>query len=268
MPRPSPSPHDAARSLRASLRSLAQSDIQYVVARRSPSVSRAKRGTATLPPSARPSYTRAVIAPSAAALKLVNYKGERAKALCRLAEAVASCAKCGLCETRTQTVACRGNPNSPLMFVGEAPGADEDAQGLPFVGRAGKLLDDIIAKGMGYDPDQVFIANVLKCRPPNNRNPEPEEVAACRPFLDEQIRIVDPMVLVALGRFAAQWLLKSEEPIGKLRGKMWDADGRKVVATYHPAYLLRNPSAKREVWNDVQLVMEFLGRGKPLRMRS
>lgn len=166
------------------------------------------------------------------------------------------------------TVYSRGNPNSPLMFIGEAPGADEDMQGLPFVGRAGKLLDDILSKGMKYQPEDVFIANVLKCRPPDNRNPMPDEIEACRDFLSRQIEIVDPMVIIALGRFPAQWLLDSQEPIGKLRGKLWDVAGRKVLCTYHPAYLLRNPSAKADVWKDVQIVMDYFGRGKPLPMRT
>ena len=209
-----------------------------------------------------------VIVPSAAAAKLREYSGERARKLALMAEQAAKCAACRLCSTRTQTVFSRGNPNSPLMIIGEAPGADEDEQGFPFVGRAGKLLDDILQKGMCYDPDSVYVANVLKCRPPGNRNPEPDEIEACRGFLEKQIEIVDPVIILALGRFPAQWLLDSEETIGKLRGRMWDAKGRKVVATYHPAYLLRNPAAKVDVWKDVQIVMDFFGRGKPLKMRE
>ncbi|MCA9181223.1 MAG: uracil-DNA glycosylase, partial [Planctomycetales bacterium] len=192
----------------------------------------------------------------------------RATQLKAMADEVSKCAACGLCETRTQTVFSRGNPNSPLMFIGEAPGADEDAQGLPFVGRAGKLLDDIIEKGMQYSRDDVYVSNVLKCRPPNNRNPEPAEIEACRHYLAKQIEIIDPIVIIALGRFPAQWLLESTETIGKLRGRIWDKDGRHILCTYHPAYLLRNPSAKAAVWSDVQLVMDFFGRGQALPMRN
>lgn len=209
-----------------------------------------------------------VIVPSVAAGQLEGLAGRRAKLLAAMAQDVSKCAACRLCTTRTMTVFSRGNPNSPLMFIGEAPGADEDVQGLPFVGRAGKLLDDILSKGMKYQPEDVFIANVLKCRPPDNRNPMPDEIEACRDYLSRQIEIVDPMVIIALGRFPAQWLLDSQEPIGKLRGKLWDVAGRKVLCTYHPAYLLRNPAAKTDVWKDVQIVMDYFGRDKPLPMRT
>ncbi len=211
---------------------------------------------------------KAVIVPSVAAQKLGAYKSKNAQRLQRLAEEISKCGRCRLCSTRTQTVYSRGNPASPLMIIGEAPGADEDKQGLPFVGRAGKLLNEILSKGMGYDPDDVYIANVLKCRPPNNRNPEPDEIAACRDYLLEQVEIIDPLMIIALGRFPAQWLLESKESIGRLRGKIWNVNNRKILATYHPAYLLRNPAAKKEVWKDVQLAMDFFGRGKPLPMRG
>lgn len=221
-----------------------------------------------MPKSSKKKWSKPVNVPSVAAAELSELPGEKAAKLAAMAEKVAACAACGLCETRTQTVFSRGSPYSPLMLIGEAPGADEDAQGYPFVGRSGKLLDDILSKGMGYDPANIYVSNVLKCRPPNNRNPEPSEIEACRHYLEEQIEIIDPMVILALGRFPAQWLLDSSQPIGKLRGKMWDVKGRKVVCTYHPAYLLRNPSAKKEVWKDVQMIMDFFGRDEPLPMRK
>jgi DNA polymerase len=144
------------------------------------------------------------------------------------------------------------------MFVGEAPGAEEDAQGLAFVGRAGQLLTDIIEKGLKIPRKDVFIVNVLKCRPPENRNPEPDEITACQPFLEKQIDVIRPTVLVGLGKFAGQWLLKTAEPISRIRGRVGDYNGIKVVPTYHPAFLLRNPGAKREVWEDMKLVKSLL----------
>ncbi len=210
----------------------------------------------------------AVVVPSVAAEELQALGGKRAGTLAEAARKVSACDKCGLCTTRTQTVYSRGNPNSPLMIVGEAPGADEDRTGLPFVGRAGQLLDKILSQGMGYDPETVYIANVLKCRPPQNRNPEPSEVEACRKWLEHQIEVVNPEVIIGLGLFAGQWLLGQPERLGAMRGKLWDARGRKVLCTYHPAYLLRNPAANQDVWQDVQLVMDYFGRGKPLVMRG
>ena len=143
------------------------------------------------------------------------------------------------------------------MFVGEAPGRDEDEQGLAFVGRAGQLLTKII-EAMGYRREQVYIANVIKCRPPNNRNPEPDEVAACRPFLEEQIRLIAPKVIVTLGTFAAQALLETDESIGRLRGRWRTARGVRVMPTFHPAFLLRSPERKKDVWEDMKLVRDFL----------
>ncbi len=144
------------------------------------------------------------------------------------------------------------------MFVGEGPGADEDEQGLAFVGRAGQLLTDIIEKGLKLPRPEVFIANVIKCRPPQNRNPEPEEILACQPFLESQIEAIRPRVLIGLGKFAAQWLLKTAEPISRLRGRFGDYRGIPVMPTWHPAYLLRNPAAKREVWEDMKSVLKLL----------
>jgi len=143
------------------------------------------------------------------------------------------------------------------MFVGEAPGADEDVQGIPFVGRAGQLLTKII-EAIDLKRDDVYIANVIKCRPPQNRNPEPDEVATCEPFLFRQIDLIQPKVIVALGKFAAQTLLRTDEPISRLRGRVSDYRGAKLIPTFHPAYLLRNPSSKREVWEDMKLVKKLL----------
>jgi DNA polymerase len=143
------------------------------------------------------------------------------------------------------------------MFVGEAPGRDEDEQGLAFVGRAGQLLTKII-EAIGRTRESVYIANVIKCRPPNNRNPEPDEVASCRPFLDEQIRLISPRVIVTLGTFAAQAILETDEPIGRMRGRWRTARGVRVMPTFHPAFLLRSPERKKDVWEDMKQVRDFL----------
>ncbi len=179
--------------------------------------------------------------------------------LASIQTAVASCQLCGLCRTRTQTVFADGTGRSRLMFVGEAPGADEDATGVPFVGRAGQLLTKMIESGMGLSRGDVYIANVLKCRPPGNRNPEPSEIASCRPYLDAQIGFVKPSVLVALGKFAAQFLLETEEPISRLRGRWGSRSGIPVMPTYHPSFLLRQPDRKKEAWEDLQQVLQKLG---------
>lgn len=168
------------------------------------------------------------------------------------------CRRCKLAGTRTNIVFGQGNPEAELMFIGEAPGADEDEQGLAFVGRAGQLLTDIIEKGMKMSRADVYIANILMCRPPGNRNPEPDEILACQPFLEKKIELIRPRVIVGLGKFPSQWLFQSEEPIGKLRGRVGDYHGIKVVPTYHPAYLLRTPSAKKEVWEDMKVVLSLL----------
>ena len=158
---------------------------------------------------------------------------------------------------RKQTVFGVGNPNADLMFIGEAPGADEDAQGVPFVGKSGQKLTQMI-EGIQLTREAVYIANVIKCRPPQNRNPEPDEVATCEPFLFRQIDAVRPRVIVALGKFAAQTLLRTEEPISKLRGRVFDYRGARLIPTFHPAYMLRNPSSKREVWEDLKLARRLL----------
>jgi len=171
---------------------------------------------------------------------------------------IGDCTRCKLHTLgRTQIVFGVGNPDADLMFVGEAPGADEDAQGIPFVGRAGQLLTKII-EAIGLGRDDVYIANVIKCRPPGNRNHEQDEVETCEPFLFRQVDAIQPKVIVALGTFAARTLLRTLDPISRLRGRVYDFRGAKLVPTFHPAYLLRNPSAKREVWEDMKKVRELL----------
>jgi len=173
---------------------------------------------------------------------------------------IKDCAKCGLHATRTKFVFGEGNPDAQLVFVGEAPGRDEDEQGRPFVGRAGQLLTKII-EAMGYRREDVFICNVLKCRPPNNRPPEPGEVEQCEPHLIEQLRIIKPKAICALGTHAAKTLLKIDIPISAMRGNFYDYHGVKLMPTYHPAYLLRNPAEKRKVWEDVQKIRDYLNGG-------
>ena len=168
------------------------------------------------------------------------------------------CSRCKLHTLgRKQVVFGVGNPDADLMFVGEAPGADEDVQGIPFVGRAGQLLTKII-EAIDLKRDDVYIANVIKCRPPQNRNPEPDEVETCEPFLFQQIDVIKPKVIVALGTFAARALLRTLDPISRLRGRVFEYRGAKLIPTFHPAYLLRNPSSKREVWDDMKLVRRLL----------
>jgi len=168
------------------------------------------------------------------------------------------CSRCKLHTLgRKQIVFGVGNPDADLMFVGEAPGADEDAQGIPFVGRAGQLLTKII-EAIGLARDQVYIANVIKCRPPGNRNPEPDEVDTCEPFLFQQIDVIAPKVIVALGTFAAKALLRTQDPISRLRGRIYDFRGAKLIPTFHPAFLLRSPERKRDVWDDMKKVRALL----------
>ncbi|MBL6750131.1 MAG: uracil-DNA glycosylase [Nevskia sp.] len=201
-------------------------------------------------------------APAAAAAHAVPKDWDGLKA------AVAGCLHCKLCKTRTNTVFGVGHPAAPLMVIGEGPGADEDAQGEPFVGRAGKLLDEML-RAIGrsrraQEPAQsVFIANVVKCRPPGNRDPEPDEVQACRPYLDQQIRLVRPHLIVALGRVAAQRLLATDAPLSKLRGPLYEygPEHTPVLVTYHPAYLLRSPGEKAKSWTDLKRVHQLLRAG-------
>jgi uracil-DNA glycosylase family 4 len=169
------------------------------------------------------------------------------------------CSRCKLHRLgRRQIVFGVGNPGADLMFVGEAPGADEDEQGSPFVGRAGQLLTKMIA-AMGFDRDQVYIANVIKCRPPQNRPPEPDEIASCEPFLFRQIDAIQPKVIVSLGSFAAKTLLKTEQSIARQRGSVYDFRGVKLVPTFHPSYLLRSPDRKRDTWEDLKTARALLG---------
>jgi uracil-DNA glycosylase family 4 len=169
------------------------------------------------------------------------------------------CRRCPLGETRTNLVFGVGNENADIAFVGEAPGRDEDLRGEPFVGEAGQLLTKIVL-AMGLAREDVYICNVLKCRPPNNRNPQPDEIESCEPFLLRQLQAISPKVIVALGTFAAQTLLRTREPISRLRGRFHDYHGIPLMPTFHPAYLLRNPAMKREVWDDMKTVLKKLGR--------
>jgi uracil-DNA glycosylase len=182
----------------------------------------------------------------------------RVNLLTAIREEIGDCTRCKLHRLgRSQVVFGVGNPEADLMFVGEAPGHDEDVQGIPFVGRAGQLLTKII-EAIGLKRDDVYIANVIKCRPPENRNPEPDEVATCQPFLFRQIESIAPKVVVALGSFAAKTLLSTEAPISRLRGRVYDLKGARLVCTFHPAYLLRSPDRKRDTWEDMKKVRELL----------
>jgi uracil-DNA glycosylase len=194
----------------------------------------------------------------ASAPALVTIHRSPADALAAVRADIGDCTRCKLHRLgRRQIVFGVGNPQADLMFVGEAPGHDEDVQGIPFVGRAGQLLTKII-EAIGLTRDDVYIANVIKCRPPENRNPEQDEVETCEPFLFQQIDLIQPTVIVALGTFAARALLRTLDPISRMRGRVYDYRGAKLVPTFHPAYLLRNPSSKREVWEDMKRVRELL----------
>jgi uracil-DNA glycosylase family 4 len=224
-----------------------------------------RRGAGTAPVAASATSTATPTATSTS----TSTSTDRSVRLPQLATEVAGCTRCGLSATRTQTVFARGNPEARLCFVGEAPGADEDAQGLPFVGRAGQLLDRMIG-AMGLDPAKdVYVCNILKCRPPGNRRPEPEEMAACFPYLNEQLALIRPRVIVALGNTAVAALLETKLGITRVRGQWKLYRGILVMPTYHPSYLLR-PSpqqieAKRQAWEDLQLVMKELGLELPRR---
>jgi DNA polymerase len=202
-----------------------------------------QRGAGATAPDA-PSTLHAPSAP--AAIRLTEIRAD-----------IGDCTRCKLHSGRTNIVFGVGSPTARLMFIGEGPGADEDEQGEPFVGRAGQLLTQII-KAMGFAREDVYIANVVKCRPPGNRNPEPDEIAQCEPFLHAQIAAIRPHVIVALGKFAAQTLLATEMPISRLRGQFYKLRDIDVMPTFHPSDLLRTPAAKREVWEDMKLVMARL----------
>ncbi len=189
---------------------------------------------------------------------------QRAAALQLIRDEIGDCTRCTLHTGRTKLVFADGDPNARLMFVGEGPGADEDAQGLPFVGRAGQLLNNMIA-AMGLKREQVYIANIVKCRPPGNRTPAPEEANTCTQFLFRQIDVVRPEVLVALGATAATYLLGARQPLAGLRGRVHAYRGAQLIVTYHPAYLLRDPRQKKEAWADLQIAMRELGLKPPVK---
>ncbi len=191
--------------------------------------------------------------------RIQNASTVAAGTLSAVREEIGDCTRCKLHQRRKNIVFGEGNPNAVLVFVGEAPGQDEDIEGRPFCGAAGQLLTDIIAKGMGLERSDVYICNIVKCRPPENRNPEPDEIGFCEPFLARQLRAISPRVIVALGNVAAKTLLKTNEGITSLRGKWHTYQGIPLMPTFHPAYLLRNPRDKKLVWEDIQQVMAQLG---------
>lgn len=192
---------------------------------------------------------------------------DRAAALQAILDEIGDCQRCALAAGRNKLVFGDGDPSARLMFVGEGPGADEDAQGLPFVGRAGQLLNNMI-NAMGLRRDQVYIANIVKCRPPQNRVPEPVEANTCSPFLFRQIDVIRPEVLVALGSTAATYLLGAKSPLSALRGRVHQVRGTKLIVTYHPAYLLRDPRQKKEAWADLQIAMAELGLKSPSKAEN
>jgi uracil-DNA glycosylase family 4 len=199
-----------------------------------------------------PAYTAPGLIPAA----------ERPAALAAIRAHIGDCIRCSLCATRKTIVFGDGDPSARLMFVGEGPGADEDASGIPFVGKAGQLLNNMIT-AMGLRREQVYIANIVKCRPPSNRVPEPEEANTCTQFLFQQIGVIRPEVIVALGSTAATYLLGAKSALGALRGRIHQAFGTKLIVTYHPAFLLRDPRQKKEAWNDLKLAMQELGLPAP-----
>ena len=203
----------------------------------------------------------AITAPEAAPVETMQPPGSAAQdnreALAVLAKTVSTCTRCALHQSRKQTVFGVGNPRAKLMFIGEAPGADEDAKGEPFVGRAGQLLNKIIA-AMGMTREEVYIGNILKCRPPQNRDPQPSEVECCEEYLRAQIALIQPRYICALGRIAAHWLLRTDAPLGALRSGQHTYQGIPVIVTYHPAALLRNPGFKAPCWEDMKKLMALL----------
>ena len=202
--------------------------------------------------------------PASPAIASAVPAADRAAALQLIRDEIGDCTRCALHKGRNKLVFGDGSPAARLMFVGEGPGADEDAQGLPFVGKAGQLLNNMIG-AMGLRREEVYIANVVKCRPPGNRVPEPEEGATCSPFLFRQIDVIRPEVLVALGATAATWLLGARQPLAGLRGRVHTVRGTKLIVTYHPAYLLRDPRQKKEAWADLQIAMKELGLKPPAK---
>ena len=216
-------------------------------------------------PSVRPSASTVLPVLEAPSLfeSLDRVEGETLE---QIREAMGECTRCKLHKGRTKIVFGAGNPKADLVFVGEGPGHDEDIQGLPFVGRAGQLLNQMI-EAMGLHRDDVYICNIVKCRPPENRTPEKDEIATCSPFLLRQLAVIAPEVIVCLGNVAAQTMLGTKKSISHFRGQWFDFRGSRLLATYHPAYLLRNPNAKPEVWKDLQKVMAVLGLTPPPKKR-
>lgn len=252
-----PSPDPLRQILRQQLESLQAAGVRQLPRARQNPAPRAPQPTAAPMPRATaipgPPAPATPPAPSPASDRL------QAPSLEVLRQEVSACTRCGeLAATRTQTVFGVGNPRAALCFLGEAPGADEDRLGEPFVGRAGKLLNDIL-RACKLEREDVYILNILKCRPPGNRNPAPDEAQNCRPYLDRQLQLIEPKFICCLGAVAAQNLLATTETIGRLRGQVHDHRGIQVVCTYHPAYLLRNPSAKKQTWDDMRLLMRSMG---------
>lgn len=187
-----------------------------------------------------------------------SQRSSQFQSLADISAALKGCTRCRLSQKRKAIVFGEGNPNASLVFIGEGPGAEEDRQGRPFVGPAGKLLDKIIA-AMGLKREEVYIGNVVKCRPPGNRDPQPDEIKTCLPFLREQLKLIDPEFIVTLGRHATQTMLETSDPISRLRGRFFNYGDAKLLPTFHPAYLLHNPNKKVEVWADIQKVMKKMG---------
>jgi uracil-DNA glycosylase family 4 len=198
-----------------------------------------------------------------AALEVATIDGSGAESLGwdELQRCVAQCTRCELSASRTKTVFGIGNRSADWMIIGEAPGAEEDRRGEPFVGRAGQILDEML-RAIGQSRNSVFIANILKCRPPHNRDPKPSEASECRSYLERQIALVQPKIILAVGKIAAQNLLGSDDPVGRMRGRAHDLNGIPLVVTYHPAYLLRSPSQKRKSWSDLCLASQLSAEGK------
>ncbi|MFQ5730385.1 MAG: uracil-DNA glycosylase family protein [Planctomycetaceae bacterium] len=246
------------RGVRQYLRSLELAGVTAVPRHKAGCDSRPSAAPADSPPAV-PATPIAAVQPSPAMKPLTQDREQRTAALEQLAGCVAGCVRCGeLARSRTQTVFGVGDPEAKILFVGEAPGADEDRQGEPFVGRAGKLLDKIIA-ACKMRRDEIYICNILKCRPPGNRNPTGDEAANCREYLDGQIAIVNPEYIVCWGSVAAKSLLESTESIGRMRGRFYLHGDAKVLCTYHPSYLLRNPAAKKDVWDDMKFLFADMG---------
>ena len=230
--------------------------------RRAPSIKSAEAVVAPMG-SAAASVGKAALAPAPSPIELPPL-APAGDTLVKIREDIGDCRRCGLCEQRNKIVFGSGNEQARLVFVGEGPGADEDAQGEPFVGRAGQLLNNMIS-AMGLKRSDVYIANVVKCRPPQNRTPEKDECDTCSPFLMRQIDVIKPKVIVALGAVAAKNLLAINDSMSNLRGRWYDFRDSKLLVTYHPAYLLRDPRQKKEAWKDLQMAMKYLGLTSPAK---